>query len=467
MKRFINEDFLLETDTAKRLYHDVAKEMPIFDYHCHLSAQDIAENKQFQTITEAWLSDDHYKWRAMRAHGVEEAYITGEKDEREKFQKWAETVPHLIGNPLYHWTHLELRRCFGMEEILTPANAELIWGTCNELLQKPSFSARELIQKFNVKALCTTDNPVDSLEYHKQLKEDRSFKVSVLPTFRPDEALQFELAGFVDWLHRLEAVTDREITTYDDFIAALETRVAYFHDVGCRLSDHGLDQPFFQQATEQEVGQLFQKRMEGRQLTAEEALKLRTATLLALGKMYAKKGWAMQFHIGALRRTNTKMQRMAGAHAGFDSIADFTYAEDLARLLDTLDQTDELPKTILYNLNPRDHYMVASMAGNFQGGRPGKVQFGTAWWFNDQRDGMEEQMKVLANVGVFSNFVGMLTDSRSFLSYTRHEYFRRILCNLIGNWVENGEYPEDYEFLGELVENICFHNIHSYLLEAH
>lgn len=467
MKSFMDEDFLLETDTAKRLYHDFAKEMPIFDYHCHLSAQDIAENKQFQTITEAWLSDDHYKWRAMRAHGVDEAYITGEKDDREKFQKWAETVPHLIGNPLYHWTHLELRRCFGIEEILTPANAELIWGKCNELLQKPSFSARELIQTFNVKALCTTDNPVDSLEYHKQLKEDQSFEVSVLPTFRPDEALQFELAGFVDWLHRLEAVTDREITTYDDFIAALETRVAYFHDAGCRLSDHGLDQPFFQQATEQEVGQLFQKRIEGRQLTAEEALKLRTATLLALGKMYAEKGWAMQFHIGALRRTNTKMQRMAGAHAGFDSIADFTYAEDLARLLDTLDQTDELPKTILYNLNPRDHYMVASMAGNFQGGRPGKVQFGTAWWFNDQRDGMEEQMKILANVGVFSNFVGMLTDSRSFLSYTRHEYFRRILCNLIGNWVENGEYPEDYGFLGELVENICFHNIHSYLLKAH
>ncbi|WP_077624675.1 glucuronate isomerase [Sediminibacillus massiliensis] len=463
MKPFLEEDFLLETETAKRLYHDYAKDMPIFDYHCHLTAKEVAEDARFSTITQLWLGDDHYKWRALRANGVDEAYITGDKSDKEKFMKWAETIPELIGNPLYHWTHLELQRVFGIDQILTPETAEEIWEKCNQTIQTGNFSAREIIKQFDVRAICTTDDPVDSLQYHKQIKEDDSFDVQVLPTFRPDGALNIQLDSFTEWVDKLEHTSSIPIQNYQDFLKALESRVDYFHEVGCRLSDHGLDSPFFERVPQERCGYIFKKALNRERLDAREIEQFRTSVLVFLGKLYAAKGWAMQFHIGGLRNTNKKMIEKVGPNTGYDSIADFTYAEDLSGLLNELEKEDSLPKTIFYNLNPRDNYMIATMAGNFQGSTPGKIQFGTAWWFNDQRDGMEDQLKTLANVGVLSRFVGMLTDSRSLLSYTRHEYFRRILCNLIGRWVENGEYPADFNQLGQMVKNISFHNIDRYL----
>ena len=464
MKRFLDEDFLLETETAKKLYHVYAKNMPIFDYHCHLTAKEIAEDRRFTNIYEVWLKEDHYKWRVLRANGVPEEYITGTNtSDKEKFFKWAETVPHLLGNPLFHWTHLELKRCFGICEVLNPQNADHIWHRCNAEIQKESFSAREIIKQFNVKGLCTTDDPVDSLAYHQMIKEDQSFDVKVLPTFRPDAALNIERDSFRDWLAELTKVTAIKISTYDEFLAALESRVNHFHQVGCRLSDHGLDGAFFAETSLDRCRNIFNKAIRQKEMTENEAIQFRTGVLLFLGKLYAKKGWAMQLHIGGLRNTNTRMVEQLGPNSGYDSIADFTYAADLARLLNELEKTDSLPKTILYNLNPRDNYMLASMAGNFQGGRRGKIQFGTAWWFNDHRDGMEEQMKAYANVGVLSNFIGMLTDSRSLLSYTRHEYFRRILCNIFGKWIENGELPDDLDWIGSIVQDIAFNNICRYL----
>ncbi|MFC0472067.1 glucuronate isomerase [Halalkalibacter kiskunsagensis] len=460
---FMSKDFLLETDTAKKLYHTYAKDMPIIDYHCHLSAKEIAENKQFSSLTEVWLGDDHYKWRALRANGVPEEYVTGEKSDKEKFLKWAETVPNLIGNPLYHWTHLELQRCFGIKDVLTPETAEKIWEECNQELQTDRLTAKEIIKQFQVKALCTTDDPVDSLEYHKQLKEDQSFDVKVLPTFRPDGALNIDKNTFIDWIKELERVSGISINCLADFKSALEERLNYFHEVGCRLSDHGLDSSFYKDFTGSEVESIFERALANEQISGEEVIQYKTTVMIYLGQLYAKKGWAMQLHIGGLRNTNTRMIEKLGPNTGYDSMADFTYAQELARLLDELEKTDSLPKTVLYCLNPRDNYMVATLAGNFQSEVPGKVQFGTAWWFNDQRDGMEDQIKTLANVGVLSNFVGMLTDSRSLLSYTRHEYFRRILCNVIGKWVENGEYPADIERLGNIVKDISYRNIESYL----
>ncbi|WP_152608187.1 glucuronate isomerase [Halalkalibacter okhensis] len=463
MSSFMNQDFLLETETAKRLFHEYAKEMPIIDYHCHLSAKEIAENKRFFSITEVWLGDDHYKWRALRANGVAEEYVTGEKSDKDKFLKWAETVPNLIGNPLYHWTHLELQRCFGIDEVLTPDTAEMIWEKCNIKLQTGDLTAKEIINQFKVKALCTTDDPVDSLYYHKQLKEDPTFSVKVLPTFRPDGALNIEKTSFSNWVKELEQVSGRTISTYGDFKKALEDRVNYFHDVGCRLSDHGLDSSFYTPYQESDIETIFNKALANEKINEGEAIQYKTAVMIYLGKLYAKKGWAMQLHIGGLRNVNTTMIEQIGPNTGFDSIADFTYAQDLANLLDELEKNGRLPKTVLYCLNPRDNYMVATLAGNFQSEVPGKIQFGTAWWFNDQRDGMEDQIKTLANVGVLSNFVGMLTDSRSLLSYTRHEYFRRILCNVIGKWVENGEYPADFKQLGKIVKDISYSNIENYL----
>ncbi|GAE36363.1 glucuronate isomerase [Halalkalibacter akibai] len=463
MVPFMNKDFLLETETAKKLYHEYAKEMPIIDYHCHLTAKEIAENKHFSSLTQAWLSDDHYKWRALRANGVSEEFVTGEENDSDKFQKWAETVPNLIGNPLYHWTHLELQRCFGITDILTPETAESIWNECNAMLQKDQLTPKEIIKQFNVKALCTTDDPIDSLDHHKSLKEDVDFPVQVLPTFRPDGALNVDKGTFVDWVKKLEGVTGIKVQTYLDFTKALEQRVDYFHEVGCRLSDHGLDSAFFSKTTVTEVQTIFTKALNQEVLNEKEVIQFKTAVLIFLGRLYAQKGWAMQLHIGGLRNTNTRMIEKVGPNTGYDSIADFTYARDLACFLDELEKTSELPKTVLYCLNPRDNYMVATLAGNFQSEVPGKIQFGTAWWFNDQRDGMEDQIRTLANVGVLSNFVGMLTDSRSLLSYTRHEYFRRILCNVIGKWVENGEYPADFEHLGKIVKDISFNNIEHYL----
>lgn len=463
MKPFLDQDFLLETETAKELYHNHAKDMPIVDYHCHLTAKEIAEDRRFSSITEAWLGEDHYKWRVLRANGVPEEFITGNKSDKEKFIKWAETIPQLIGNPLYHWTHLELQRCLGIDEVLTPETAEQIWQESNVKLQQDNFSARSIIKQFDVRALCTTDDPVDGLEYHKQLKEEDSFDVKVLPTFRPDGALNVNAATFTDWVQKLEEACDKEILTFTSFLEALADRLDYFHEVGCRLSDHGLDSSFFKLADEETCEKIFQKALNKQVVSKKETTQFKTTVLIYLGKRYAEKGWAMQFHIGGLRNTNTRIVDEIGPNTGSDSIADFTYADDLANLLDELEKTNNLPKTVLYNLNPRDNYMLATLAGNFQGGIPGKIQFGTAWWFNDQRDGMEEQIKTLANVGLLSRFVGMLTDSRSLLSYTRHEYFRRILCNVIGKWVENGEYPADMEKLGQMVKDISFYNIENYM----
>lgn len=463
LKTFMDEDFLLETEAARKLFHEYAKEMPIFDYHCHLSAKEIAENKTFKNITEVWLDGDHYKWRALRSNGINEDFITGNKTDREKFQVWAETIPHCVGNPLYHWTHLELQRCFGIAETLNEKTAETIWEMCNKVIEQGDFTARELLHKFNVKALCTTDDPLDSLEYHQALRDDRDFDVDVLPTFRPDGALNVEKESFIGWIKELQDITSITVDSFHHFLDALKLRVSFFHEVGCRLSDHGLDSSFFLKVSDSEAEEIFKKRLSEEELSIEEIIKLKTAILINLGKMYEEFGWAMQLHIGALRNNNTRMLHSIGPNTGFDSIADFSYAGELSLLLDELEKDKSLPKTIIYNLNPRDNYVIGSMIGNFQADSPGKIQFGTAWWFNDNKDGMEEQIKALANLGVLSRFVGMVTDSRSFLSYPRHEYFRRILCNVIGRWVENGEYPADYEFLGEMIKNICYNNINKYM----
>jgi glucuronate isomerase len=463
LKEFMDESFLLETETAERLYQDFAKDMPIFDYHCHLSAKEIAEDKSFSSLTEVWLEGDHYKWRALRSFGVNEKWITGNGDEKEKFVKWAEMVPFTIGNPLYHWTHLELKRYFDINIPLNPQSADLIWEKCNELLATKDFTARELIKRSNVNGLCTTDDPLDDLRYHKLLKNDDSFDVHVLPTFRPDGALAVESNSFKEWIGELEKLTGTEVHHFNDLLTGLEARVDYFHEAGCRLSDHGLDSSFYLEADPDEINHILTKGLANDHLSKEEVIKYKTAVMKSLGSMYAERGWAMQLHIGALRNNNRKKFESIGPNTGFDSIADFTYAEDLSNLLNSLDYTDSLPKTIIYNLNPRDNYMIASMIGNFQEDIPGKIQFGTAWWFGDQRDGMVNQIKVLANCGLLSQFVGMLTDSRSFLSYTRHEYFRRILCNVIGNWVENGEYPADFETLEKIIKDICYNNVERYL----
>lgn len=463
MTAFLSEDFLLETDTAKQLFHQTANGLPIFDYHCHLSAKEIAENRRFANLTEIWLEGDHYKWRLMRANGIPEDYISGEANPFDKFMAWAKTIPYAIGNPIYHWTHLELQRYFGMDEPLSEQNAEQVWEQCNQLLQGDDFSTRSLLLRSNVIGLCTTDDPLDDLRYHKQLREDEQFPILVLPTFRPDGALSIEHSTFTEWMDRLQQITKQPIGTFRQLVDALAERVTYFHHLGCRLADHGLDSKFYEQATIEEVNLIFQKGLRAEKLTAREVVKYKTALLLELGRLYKKHNWAMQLHIGALRNTNTKALLSMGINAGFDSIADFTYAQDLASLLDSLCAEDQLPKTVIYNLNPRDNYMIASLVGNFQEEIPGKIQFGTAWWFNDHIDGMEEQLKALANTGLLPRFIGMLTDSRSFLSFTRHEYFRRILCNLIGNWVESGQYPATVTLLQEIIEKICYKNILAYL----
>jgi glucuronate isomerase len=463
MKPFMNEDFLLETETAKKLYHEFAKEMPIFDFHCHLSPKEIAENKKYSNITEIWLGGDHYKWRAMRSNGVTEDFMTGDKPAREKFEKWAETVPYAIGNPLYHWTHLELQRYFGIEETLSPKTSEMVWNKTNELLDTKEFTARELMKRSNVKGICTTDDPIDDLRYHKAIQEDKTFDIKVLPTFRPDKAINIEKVGFVEWINELSKVVGFEVDSYTALKLALTERVDFFHEVGCRISDHGLDSVVFAEATDEKLNEIFKKGLNKETLTEEELKAYKGKLLQHLGREYARHGWTMQLHIGALRNNSTRMFNKLGPDTGFDSIGDEIFAQGLSKLLDSLDSTDELPKTILYCLNPRDNYVLGTMIGAFQGGGiPGKIQFGSGWWFCDQRDGMEDQMKALANLGLLSRFVGMLTDSRSFLSYTRHEYFRRILCNLLGRWVENGEYPADFEMLETIVKGICYNNAANY-----
>ncbi len=469
MKPFMNKDFLLQSKPAQRLYHDYTAGMPIFDYHCHLSPQEIAEDRSWDNLAQIWLGGDHYKWRAMRANGVSEKYITGDAADREKFKKWAETIPYTLRNPLYHWSHLELQRCFGVDKILSPETADEIYDTCTALLQTPEFSARSLMRRMNVKAVCTTDDPADDLRYHRQIRDD-GFEIKVLPTFRPDKVMDFPLkpnaVGSKDWknyIQTLEKVSGVEIKSFEALIEALDQRHAFFHEFGCRLADHGIEQAYAEAFTPQEVEMTFQKMLAGTQPAAHETLQFRSAVLLETGRMHARRGWVMQLHFGALRSNNTRMLNALGPDTGFDSIADVEQAQPLSRFLDALDATGELPKTILYNLNPHDNEVMATMIGNFQGGGiPGKMQWGSAWWFLDQKDGMERQIETLSQLGLLSRFVGMLTDSRSFLSYPRHEYFRRILCNLIGRDIENGELPNDMEWLGQMVQDISFNNAERY-----
>ena len=465
MKPFLSEDFLLQTQTAKTLYHQYAADMPIYDYHCHLPVRDIAENKKFENLTQIWLYGDHYKWRALRANGVKEKFITGNGSDFEKFQAWAATVPKTLCNPLYHWTHLELKRYFGIEgKLLDPNTAKEIYDTCTEMLQTDAFSTQSILQKMNVRVVCTTDDPTDSLEYHQQLKENQNFPVLVLPAFRPDNAMAVESPQrFNDWVDQLAAAADTEITNYETYMAALHQRHDFFHKTGCRLSDHGIDQPYAQDYTETQIRRIFDKVRSGKTLEKSEVRQFKSAMLIELAVMDAEKSWVQQFHLGVLRNANTRAMQQIGPDTGFDTIGDFEIARPLARFLDRLENRGKLTKTILYVVNPRDNELIAAMIGNFQDGSiPGKIQFGSAWWYNDQKDGMEHQIIALANMGLLSRFVGMLTDSRSFLSYPRHEYFRRVLCNLLGRDVENGELPDDPELIGSMIKDICYNNAVSY-----
>lgn len=459
----MGENFLLQTETAQKLYHEHAAKMPIFDYHCHINPKDIAEDRRFNTITEIWLYGDHYKWRAMRTNGVDEKYCTGDATDWEKFEKWAETVPHTLRNPLFHWTHLELKKFFGINEVLGPKNARAIYDACNEKLQTPEYSCRNIIRMANVNTICTTDDPIDNLQYHQKIKAD-GFEVAVLPAWRPDKAMMVEdPAFFNDYINKLADAAGMWIVTFADLIAALDKRHRYFHENGCRLSDHGLDTAFAEDYTAVEIQAIFTKIRSGKKLTNEEILKFKSCMLFEFGVMDHSRGWTQQLHIGALRNNNTRLFNKLGPDTGFDSIGDKPVAEPLAKLLNRLDAEDKLSKTILYNLNPADNELYATMIGNFQDGSvPGKMQYGSGWWFLDQKDGMEKQISALSNLGLLSRFVGMLTDSRSFLSYTRHEYFRRTLCNILGRDVENGEIPADMELLGSMVENICFNNAKNY-----
>ena len=459
MKKFMCEDFLLSNETAKVLYHNHAKNMPIFDYHCHLIPSEIAEDKKYNNITEIWLYGDHYKWRAMRSFGIDEYYITGEATDFEKFKAFAKTMPYLIGNPIYHWSHLELKRYFGVDETLNENNAEEIWNKCNEVIQKSDFSARSIITKSNVKYIATTDDPADNLEHHIKIAKDENLDCEVRPTLRPDKAIKIGNEGFAEYIKVLGQTENTTITNYKELMEVLEKRVEFFVENGCTITDHALDRVYFKNTNEEEVNEIFIKAINGETLTQDEIEKYATLTMTNLGRIYHKHSMVMQLHIGALRNNNTRMFKKLGPDVGFDSIDDGEVAQPLSRLLDTLDGEDKLPKTILYCLNPKDNEVLGTMLGNFQGGGiAGKIQFGSGWWFNDQKDGMERQMMALSQLGLLSQFVGMVTDSRSFLSYTRHEYFRRILCNYIGGLVENGEYPADMDILGEIIENICYNN---------
>ena len=462
MKNFMDSDFLLQTDTAKMLYHDAAETMPIFDYHNHLNQKAILEDSQMDNLTQVWLGGDHYKWRAMRAMGVPEELITGSGSDYDKFLAWARTIENSIGNPLYHWTHLELQRYFGITAPLSEATAKQIWDSANEQMRSKEFSVRNLILRQNVKYMCTTDDPADDLEAHKALKNE-NFGCTVLPTFRPEKAMAIEKPGYADYIAKLSEVSGVDIKNVDDLMKALEKRMDYFISVGCVVTDHSLEGCFYQPATVEDVDRVMKKRLEGEELTAAECGMYKGYVMIALGKMYARKNIVMQLHIGALRNNSSRQLAAIGVDSGFDSMDDIKYASYLSTMLNEMDKENLLPKTVLYSLNPNDNEMLASMAGNFQGGGiRGKMQFGTAWWFNDHKPGMEAQLTVLSSIGLLSPFIGMLTDSRSFLSFPRHEYFRRILCNVVGNWVENGEYPNHPDFLKEMINNISYNNAYNY-----
>jgi glucuronate isomerase len=460
MSPFIHDDFLLETDVARELYHQYVAQLPIIDYHCHLPVAQIAQDHRFRSVTELWLDGDHYKWRAMRANGVDERFCTGNASDWEKFEAWARTVPATLRNPLYHWTHMELKRPFGVTEMLSERTARAIYDRCNEQLQQPAFSTQGLLRQFRVAVVCTTDDPADSLEHHAALAQRVDPDTRVVPTWRPDAALAIDRApSFNSWVGRLEAAAGVSIATFGQLLDALDRRHAAFHEAGCRASDHGLEQPYAETWTDAEVAATFDKARAGKTVDADETRRYRSALLHRFALMDHARGWVQQYHLGALRNTSSRMRRTLGADSGLDSIGDFEMARPLARFLDRLDETNQLARTILYNLNPRDNELFATMIGNFQDGSvPGKMQYGSAWWFLDQKDGMEAQIRALSNMGLFSRFVGMVTDSRSFLSYSRHEYFRRLVCNLLGDDVHRGLLPHDRELLSHLAQDVSFFN---------
>ena len=462
-KLFMGEDFLLQTKTAELLYNEYAKQMPIIDYHCHLSPQQIAEDIKFENLTQGWLYGDHYKWRAMRTSGVDESYCTGGKSDYEKFEKWAATVPYTMRNPLYHWTHLELKRYFGIHEILDPSSAMSIYKNASAQIQTDSFSIKNLIRKMNVKVICTTDDPIDSLEYHKRLSES-DFEVKIKPAFRPDKAMEVASAAtFIAYVKKLESVTNLSVSSFEDYLFALQNRHDFFASMGCAVSDHGLEEIYVEDFTGQEIESIFTKVYGGKDLSLIEQRKFKSCMLLHFAAWDWEKGWVQQYHLGALRNNNSRMLSKLGPDTGWDSIGDFSQAAALSKFLNKLDSEDKLAKTIIYNLNPADNELMASMIGNFNDGSVvGKIQFGSGWWFLDQKDGIIKQLNALSNMGLVSRFVGMLTDSRSFLSFPRHEYFRRILCNLFGDEIENGELPNDTKWVGQIIQDICYNNANDY-----
>lgn len=463
MKPFLDEQFLLSTKTAQTLYHDYAKDLPIIDYHCHLSPQQIAADTKFENLTQIWLYGDHYKWRAMRTNGIDEHFITGDATDKEKFLKWAGTVPFTLRNPLYHWTHLELQRYFGIHELLNPSSAERIYEECSEKLKGTDYTVRQLLKRMNVHTICTTDDPTDMLKFHRQIKAD-GFEIPVLPAFRPDAAMNVDNAiAFNDYLNKLESVSNFSIKNYDEYLEVLKLRHQYFAENGCSISDHGLEQIYAEDYTIDEIKNVFEKIRSGKDLYIAENHKFKSAMLVEFAKWDAEKKWVQQFHLGAIRNNNSRMMKKLGADTGWDSIGDFFHAKAVSKFLNKLDNENLLSKTILYNLNPADNEVMATMIGNFNDGSSmGKIQWGSAWWFLDQKDGMTKQINALSNMGLLSKFVGMLTDSRSFLSFPRHEYFRRLLCNLLGEEIENGELPNDIEWTGKIVQDICFNNAKTY-----
>ena len=463
MKAFMDKDFLLSTETAQTLYHEYAAKMPVLDYHCHINPQEIAEDRKFDNITQVWLGGDHYKWRQMRSNGVEEKYITGDATDREKFQKWAETLPKLIGNPLYHWSHLELQKYFGYTGYLNGETAEEVWNLCNEKLHQDSMSVRNIIKQSNVTLICTTDDPVDTLEWHQKIAADDTFDVQVLPAWRPDKAMNVEKPTYAAYIAQLSAISGVEIKDFSSLKDALKKRMAYFAENGCSVSDHALEYVMYVPATDTEVDAIVAKGLAGEAITKEEELKYKTAFMLFVAKEYNRMNWVMQLHYGCKRDNNAYMFQQLGADTGFDCINNYAPSAQMADFLNALSATNEIPKTIIYSLNPTDNASIGTIIGCFQGsGVAGRIQQGSAWWFNDHKTGMTDQMISLANLGCLGNFVGMLTDSRSFLSYTRHDYFRRIMCELIGSWVDNGEYPADMTSLKEIVEGISYNNAVKY-----
>ena len=463
MKKFNDESFLLKSDSAIKLYHDYAAKMPIHDFHCHLSSKDIAEDRKFNSITEAWLEGDHYKWRAMRANGINEDYITGDKDDFQKFVKWAETVPYTLRNPLYHWTHLELKKYFGIKTILNPQSAKKIYDETSEKLRSKEYSVRNLLTKMNITTICTTDDPIDTLKYHQKIKADK-FSVDVLPAWRPDKAMAVEnVVTFNEYIDKLGAAANISIDKFDHLLNALKNRHDLFHANGCRVSDHGLDTFYAEEFTDAEIAEIFNRIRGGRHLDAVEILKFKSAMLYHFALLDHEKDWVQQYHVGALRNNSSRMMKRVGADTGFDSIGDVPVAQSMSRFLDKLDKDDKLAKTVLYNMNPTNNEVFATMVGNFQDETyPGKIQWGAGWWFLDQKFGIEKHLDTLSSLGLLSRFVGMLTDSRSFLSYPRHEYFRRILCNCLGTDIENGEMPADFDLVGKMVQDISYNNAKNY-----